>query len=231
MYLCLARIVVAYGENISRFTPRAYTLTFIAFDFIALLLQAIGGAIASVANTASTTQMGIHIMVAGVSWQVASLGIFSILCAEFAWRIHRSMDGQLNPDFEALRRTFKFRAFLWALGLATLAIFVRSVFRCAELQAGFHGALANEQIPFMILEGAMIVSAVGILTIFHPGIAFNGQWHAASWSLGKKRSNEKQGPVVKKSGNKWTGWTKRGKHNATREHEKIADIEAPPYQR
>lgn len=154
------------------------------------------------------------------------------MCAEFAWRIHRSMDGQLNPDFEAVRRTFKFRAFLWALGLATLAIFVRSVFRCAELQAGFHGKLANEQIPFMILEGAMIVSAVGILTAFHPGIAFKRQWHAASWSLGKKTSDDKEGLVVteKKTGNKWTGWMKRGKGNAAREDEKITNIEAPPYQ-
>lgn len=171
-------------------------------------------------------------MVAGVGWQVASLGIFAILCAEFAWRVHRTLDGQLNPDFVDLRKTLKFRGFLWALGLATLAIFVRSLYRCLELEGGFRGKLANEQIPFMILEGAMISSAVLLLTVFHPGFAFGGGWHDAAWKLGKKTSSdEKKVPVVKqsKSGNKWTRWAKRGRGN-DEEAEKMSDIEAPQYQ-
>lgn len=53
IYLCLARIVVVYGEERSRIRPRTYTVLFCSCDFLALLLQAIGGAIASIANTAS----------------------------------------------------------------------------------------------------------------------------------------------------------------------------------
>jgi hypothetical protein len=53
IYLCLARIVVVYGEERSRIRPRTYTILFCSCDFLALLLQAIGGAIASIANTAS----------------------------------------------------------------------------------------------------------------------------------------------------------------------------------
>jgi len=54
IYLCLARIVVVYGEEKSRFRPRTYTIVFCSCDFLALLLQAAGGAIASSADTVSS---------------------------------------------------------------------------------------------------------------------------------------------------------------------------------
>lgn len=54
VYLCLARIVIVYGESLSRFYPRTYTLMFCSFDFIALVLQAVGGAIASTALDRNT---------------------------------------------------------------------------------------------------------------------------------------------------------------------------------
>jgi hypothetical protein len=69
------------------------------------------------------------------------------------------------------------------LGVAVLMIFVRSCYRCAELSAGFHGKLANQQVTFMILEGAMVVIAVACLTAFHPGVAFAGSWAIAGWSF------------------------------------------------
>jgi hypothetical protein len=50
-YLCLARIVVAYGENLSGIQPRTYALLFMSCDFLSLLLQAAGGSMASSANT------------------------------------------------------------------------------------------------------------------------------------------------------------------------------------
>lgn len=40
-----------------------------------------------------------------------------------------------------------------ALAVATITIFIRCVFRVAELQSGFNGALFNDEIAFMVLEG------------------------------------------------------------------------------
>jgi hypothetical protein len=34
IYLCLGRIVVAYGQNISRMAPRLYTIIFVTCDFV-----------------------------------------------------------------------------------------------------------------------------------------------------------------------------------------------------
>ena len=67
-----------------------------------------------------------------------------------------------------------------ALGLATLTIYIRSCFRVAELQGGFNGTLANEEVPFMILEGAMVVIAAISLTVAHPGLIFGKSWGAGN---------------------------------------------------
>lgn len=213
VYLCLARIVVAYSEKISLLKPRTYTLIFMTCDFVALLMQAAGGAMASSNNNDDSvsdstnkpptdSQMGVNIMVAGVGWQVASLGIFAILCGEYAHRVHKEHEVSMNPKFDNMRNTKKFRLFLYALGLATLTIFVRSIFRCAELSGGFHGKLANQQISFMVLEGCMIILAVTSLTIFHPGFAFQGRWNEATWSLGGAPKNGGE-PFAGNDKSKW----------------------------
>jgi len=192
IYLTLARIIPTYSATLSRFQPRTYTILFITFDVIALFLQAVGGAIASITNDDNTSKLGINIMIAGVSWQVSSIGVFSILCAESTWRVMRVSEESLSrvAGFVELRHTLRFRTFLWMLGLATLTVFVRSVFRCVELREGFRGKLANQEVTFMVLEGAMIVIAVAVLTIWHPGWAFRGRWQEAGWSLRADRLDE-----------------------------------------
>jgi hypothetical protein len=54
IYLCLGRIVVVLGEEISRIKPRSYTLFFMGCDVISLVVQAAGGGIA--ASTPITNQ-------------------------------------------------------------------------------------------------------------------------------------------------------------------------------
>jgi RTA1 like protein len=61
-------------------------------------------------------------------------------------------------------------------------ILLRSCFRVAELAKGFNGQLANQEAPFMILEGAMIVLATALLTVFHPGRSFGERWRDAGWT-------------------------------------------------
>lgn len=56
---------------------------------------------------------------------------------------------------------------------------MRSCYRVAELKSGFDGKLANQQVSFMILEGAMIALASIALTVFHPGPVFKDSWKLA----------------------------------------------------
>lgn len=69
-----------------------------------------------------------------------------------------------------------FLTVLIALVIATVTILIRSSFRVAELTGGFHGRLWNGEIYFMVLDGTMVSIASILLTIFHPGVAFHGQW-------------------------------------------------------
>lgn len=76
--------------------------------------------------------------------------------------------------------------------IASLTIYVRSCFRVAELWGGFHSALANNELVFMLLEGAMLLTATTCQTVFHPHFAFRGNWHNANFSMRKDKTIRKQ---------------------------------------
>ncbi len=112
IYLSLARIVVVYGESFSRLKPRTYSILFISFDFLALLLQAAGGAIAATADAGSSSQdTGVNIMIAGLAMQVFSLLLFMGLCLDFAWAARKN-HALWNPTYSSLRANKIWKAFL-----------------------------------------------------------------------------------------------------------------------
>lgn len=119
---------------------------------------------------------GDHIMVAGLAFQVVTLLMFQLLCLDFMIKTLKRMrtmgEAALDPKHAVLRGSTKFRAFLVALGLATFCIFIRSIYRVAELSEGWTGALIENQHLFIGFEGAMVVVAVLVLNIFHPGYCF-----------------------------------------------------------
>jgi len=76
------------------------------------------------------------------------------------------------------------------LALATIFILTRSSFRVAKLAKGFGSKLANEEVPFMVLEGMMIVLGTVTMTLFHLGRAFGAKWADAGWSWKKDRGSD-----------------------------------------
>ena len=111
IYLCLSRIIVIFGRDISRLSPRLITVSFICCDLLSLVLQATGGALASLANTKAQENTGVNIMIAGLSTQVASTVAFIIVGAYLAWSIRRQQS-RLNPDTYTLRHSKIFKFFL-----------------------------------------------------------------------------------------------------------------------
>lgn len=177
IYLTLSRIVVTFGPENSHIKPLSYPRIFIPCDVISLLLQAIGGGMASVAShQGKSPDTGDHIMVAGLAFQVLTLFLFQLLCLDFMIKTLRRMRAlgaaALDPTHAALRGSAKFRVFLVALGLATFCIFIRSIYRVAELSEGWGGALIRNQRLFIGFEGAMVIVAVMVLNAFHPGYCF-----------------------------------------------------------
>ncbi|KAJ8097170.1 RTA1 like protein-domain-containing protein [Lipomyces tetrasporus] len=201
VYLCLSRIIVVYGESISRFKPRTYTLAFIGCDFLSLVLQGAGGGLASTAaNSDSSTETGRNIMMGGLAFQVVATLMFMVASADFWWRVRRAGPDARDPSHETLRRSLKFRLFLWGLAVAVTCIFTRSVFRVAELSEGFDGKLANQEVTFMILEGAMMFISCTALTFLHPGYCFQGSWGAANFRLGRSKKENDGLPFSDKDG-------------------------------
>ncbi|KAF1987843.1 RTA1-domain-containing protein [Aulographum hederae CBS 113979] len=178
IYLCLSRIVLAFGASNSRLSPKMYPRVFIPCDVVSLLLQAAGGGLASSQshqNKDPTT--GNNIMIAGLAFQVATLLVFIVLAADFSvrtWMRVKSLgrEGALDPTHERLRSSWAFQGFLIALALSTLCIFTRCVYRVAELSDGWDGHLINTQRYFIGLEGALVAISVLVLNAFHPGLCF-----------------------------------------------------------
>ena len=112
IYLCLARIIMAYGSGNARFKPAVYTVTFILGDFISLVLQGAGGGIASTADGGSSAQQsGINTMIAGLACQVVSLLFFILFCIDFTFCLRRGR-GERNADFLRLTGGLKWKGFL-----------------------------------------------------------------------------------------------------------------------
>ncbi|KAK5114903.1 hypothetical protein LTR62_002062 [Meristemomyces frigidus] len=187
IYLCLTRTIVLYGQTNSRFAPRTIAIAFMTSDFLSLILQAIGGAIADTANNHTDSRRGIDIMIAGLFLQAFSLALFLILIADFAWCCRRGVLNQ-EPEKVHTRRRMLFKAFMVSLLLATVAVLIRSIFRVAELWGGFNGTLWNNETDFLVLDGGMLAIATICLTAFHPGFAFGGQWSTANWSFKHKKN-------------------------------------------
>ncbi|RDW62324.1 hypothetical protein BP6252_11757 [Coleophoma cylindrospora] len=198
IYLCLRRIVYAFGPENSRIKPESYTRIFIPCDLLSLLLQAAGGGLASVASHSNRSPAtGDHIMVAGLAFQVFTLLVFMCLCVDFALRTlkrYKSMGQDAfdqNPVYVHMREGKKFKLFVGALTLATICIFWRSVYRVAELGEGWSGNLIRHQWLFVGFEGVMVIVACFSLNIFNPAFTFQEAMTGLG-GLGSKKRMAKQ---------------------------------------
>jgi len=165
---------------------------FIPCDLVSLVLQALGGALASIASgdqDKDQLDIGNNIMMAGLAFQVFTLVLFIGAAALFVWRArrrHRSLGAAAfdqSPAFAKLRHSILFRLFLAALALATLTIFIRCVFRVAELSGGWDGPLMARQDLFIGLEGVMIAVACVALVVFNPSFCFKAGMEAEQGGL------------------------------------------------
>jgi hypothetical protein len=148
------------GRHTSPIGPKVYLLIFSTCDVISLVIQAVGGAMASLATTADPpkdTKPGTHIMVAGIVFQMASITVFAILFGLFILR-SRSSDLPRKNYF-----------LLGATAFSTVMIYIRSIYRTIELSQGWTGYLITREPYFIVLDGIMIVLATGVFNVIHPG--------------------------------------------------------------
>lgn len=116
-----------------------------------------------------------------------------------------------DPEIQAIRGSFMFKGFLVALALATVAIFIRSIFRVIELSKGWSGPIMGNQELFIGFEGVCVIVAALILNIFHPAICFKKMLEGAGgFSLwGRKRARRDKNILEGKNKDKTGSESKR----------------------
>ncbi|CCG22292.1 Rta3 protein [Candida orthopsilosis Co 90-125] len=89
IYFLLGQLVIIHGRQFSILKPLWYAYIFIACDVTSLVIQAIGGGIASVrAENYENADPGTYTMIAGIAFQVFSMSIYIIFWTMFLWRIY-----------------------------------------------------------------------------------------------------------------------------------------------
>ena len=134
-----------------------------------MLLSVSAGAV--MASSGSSGTSGNNVMMFGLVFQVVTLGVFGGMATDVYFRI-RKFRGEFNESTMALRNSGRFKFFLVAAILAYACIVIRCIYRIAEMAGGWRNPIMQDQIAFIVLDGAMCVIAVLAMNIFHPGFLF-----------------------------------------------------------
>ncbi|GAA5826277.1 hypothetical protein JCM11251_007237 [Rhodosporidiobolus azoricus] len=144
----------------SRFlSPKWFKIVFITADVVSLVIQGVGGGLAGSAEDDQENQLqtGSDIMLAGIIVQLVIMVFYSIYMSSWAF----------FAISELRRAGTRMQLFVASLGVSSIAIIIRGVYRSIELSQGFHGDLATDE-PTILLDAIPIVVAVYVLSIFHP---------------------------------------------------------------
>ena len=126
-------------------------------------------------------------MLAGIIFQLVCIVIYTALAAEFLW--HYVKDRPFRRAFVYEHRSQtprRLKIMLLGMGIMTVLLFIRSIYRTAELADGWDGVIINTEWPFGeftscqtsghsltqatdIFDGAMITLAMITLNVIHPG--------------------------------------------------------------
>ncbi|CAK7208043.1 hypothetical protein SEUCBS139899_010877 [Sporothrix eucalyptigena] len=180
IYLTLQHVCLALCPALSRVRPTLYPWLFVPADISCLLVQAAGGALAASAGYTNTKLLnaGNRLIIAGIVLQVVVLAIFGLASLDYYVRVRRYIAGndrrgrQPTPQAVALWNDRRFRTFAIAVAVAYMCILIRCIYRIAEMAGGWGNKIMQDQPSFIVLEGFMILIAVGILAGFQPGHFF-----------------------------------------------------------
>ncbi|TFK33316.1 RTA1 like protein-domain-containing protein [Crucibulum laeve] len=167
-FIILGRIIRRLGPAYSRLSPSLCT----SIDIISLVIQAVGGAMASIAVDPTP---GGNVMLGGIIFQMTTITVYAISAAEFFFRYNknapvsprRTVEGK--PHMMRANMTPDLKMMSIALVFSTCILFIRAIYRTAELIDGWNGVIITTQVYFNIFDGAMIVLAVYTLNFAHPG--------------------------------------------------------------
>jgi len=174
-FVTLGIIINQLGDHYSRLSTRWYTIIFCTVDIISLVVQAVGGGLASSANTLDGANNGAHIMLGGIVLQLVSLVVYVTCALEFYLRFLKDRPIReisiSNAEKGKIKRSMdtRMKIMMGALAFSSLCLFIRAVYRTIELANGWNGRIISTELYFDVLDGAMVTLAIYTLNFAHPG--------------------------------------------------------------
>ena len=152
IYLTLKHVVLTIGSQYSRLPAKYYTWIFILCDLFSLILQGAGGGLAATADSDSSASTGNNLMMAGIVFQVFTLLIFAILSGEYFYRA-LSRRNEWSQSVVNLVSSMRFKLFVGSISTAFTVIFIRCVYRIAEMAGGWRNDIMQNEAEFIVLDG------------------------------------------------------------------------------
>ncbi|KAF9493501.1 RTA1-domain-containing protein [Pleurotus eryngii] len=95
-FIILGRTIARLGPTYSRLSPKWYTIVFLSCDIIALIVQGIGGGMASsAAGSGRDPSLGGRVMLGGIAFQLVTIAVYAVCALEFYLRylsIYRTIE-------------------------------------------------------------------------------------------------------------------------------------------
>ncbi|KAJ7471048.1 RTA1-like protein [Mycena latifolia] len=160
-FIVFSHIVQQLGTAYSWLMPKWYTILFLPCDMIALVVQGVGDGMTSEREGPRRRQ-----------WRdilcPAAIILFSAIACDFLQRYlgdrpvraDRSARRMLPPCLKLMFAAFAF---------STTTLFIRSVYQIIELADGREGRIIHAEVYFNVLDGEMVVLAICMLNLAHPG--------------------------------------------------------------
>ncbi|KFY08683.1 hypothetical protein V492_06005 [Pseudogymnoascus sp. VKM F-4246] len=174
VYLTMKHLILHFGPEHSLIKARLYPWIFVGCDLGSIVLQAIGGGVAASAGDTGNKKLldsGNGLIVAGISFQVATMAVCGLLVAAYVFRYKKAArvgtptteKNDYNPGEKR-----KLKIFCVAIAIAYITILTRCVYRLPEMSGGWGNPLMQNELEFLILDGAMIAIATLVMTVCHP---------------------------------------------------------------
>ncbi|EZF28976.1 hypothetical protein H109_07850 [Trichophyton interdigitale MR816] len=172
-YMALARMIHFYipSRTIGIFKPALLAKIFVVLDFVAFIIQLVGGGVAGPGQTPEAAMRGIHIYMGGIGIQELFIILFLILAIQFHRQmLHLEHTGRLQDS----KRTW--RPLLYSLYISLFFITMRIVYRLIEFSSGHTDSnpIPHHEWYMYVFDAVPMLFAIGTWNVVHPGKTIRG---------------------------------------------------------
>ncbi|KAI1654908.1 RTA1 like protein-domain-containing protein [Daldinia decipiens] len=168
-YMVLGRMIYYFvpSRQIFNIPAQAIAAGFVTFDFVAFVIQLVGGSMAGPTAPLEDQLKAIRIYMGGIGLQQFFIFIF----VAFAVGFQLEMRNVKTPEATTTGK-LSWRPLLFTLYATLTCITIRIVFRLVEFSSGSTGVsnpLVTNETYFYVLEAAPMMLAILGFNIIHPG--------------------------------------------------------------